>query len=174
MREAVRGVMNFTAPSKIQGLAIPCINKGGNFIGQAQSGTGKTAAFSLGVLQRVDPSKRGTQAIILSPTRELARQNYSVISKLADPCGISVSLVVKEEDDKGKPLNTSGTLSSLTLTDSIVDLSATVLVCTPGKAREFINKRKINVRNLTIFVLDEADEMLNLQGLYEQTNEIHR
>lgn len=90
--------MGFAQPSQIQGVAIPVIGKGGNFIGQAQSGTGKTAAFSLGVLQRIDKSKKQVQALILSPTRELAKQNYSVIASLAAPCGITTALLVQEDD----------------------------------------------------------------------------
>jgi superfamily II DNA/RNA helicase len=97
--DATRNAMGFNQPSKIQGLAIPVIIRGGNFIGQAQSGTGKTAAFSLGVLQRIDTSKQNVQALVLSPTRELCRQNHSVIARLAEPCGISVLLLVPEDKD---------------------------------------------------------------------------
>lgn len=154
---ATRQVMKFSQPSKIQGLAIPIIIKGGNFIGQAQSGTGKTAAFSLSVLQRIDKNKKCAQAIILSPTRELCRQNYSVISKLAEPCGISVALLVPDDDK-----TPTGKINSQ------------VVVATPGKASTALNRREIDAKNLTIFVLDEADEMLNLQGQYQQTSIIHK
>lgn len=107
--------MGFQQPSKIQGLAIPVIIKGGNFIGQAQSGTGKTAAFSLGVLQRIDISKKNVQAIVLSPTRELCRQNHSVIARLAEPCGISVLLLVAE--DREGATSPSGIFGSSFLND---------------------------------------------------------
>jgi len=149
--------MKYTSPSRIQGLAIPAIlkNPPQNFIGQAQSGTGKTAAFSLSILARVNENDKSIQAVILAPTRELSRQIHDVISKLATFTKIKSLLVVPEADI---PKN----------------LDHHVIVGTPGKVFSLATQKKTLFAKVRMFVLDEADEMLRLQGLKDQSIKIQR
>lgn len=141
--------MKFTKPSKIQEKALPLLlsNPPRNMIGQSQSGTGKTAAFSLTMLSRVDVGLKKPQCICISPTRELARQTLEVVETMGKYTGISTQLVVPESLGRGQ-----GT-------------SAQILVATPGIMIELIRKRKIDVSNVKVYVLDEADNMLDAGGL---------
>jgi ATP-dependent RNA helicase DDX19/DBP5 len=138
----------FKVPSKIQSLAIPAILKrpAVNFIGQAQSGTGKTGAFSLSIIASVDESKKFPQAICLSPTRELCRQTYDVIVSLARFTKLKILLVVPEAEIPA------------------TSIQSQILVCTPGKLDSLIKNRKFNLANISMFVIDEADEILGIQG----------
>jgi len=147
--EILKGVysMKYNIPSKIQGLAIPAILKrpASNFIGQAQSGTGKTAAFSLSMLASIDETKAWPQAVVLSPTRELCRQTFDVIKNLSRFTKIRPLLVVPDADIPDKIENS-------------------ILCCTPGKLEGLVKARKVNMKKITMFILDEADEMLGIQG----------
>lgn len=99
--ELLKGVfgMGFNRPSKIQEVSLPIIlgNPPSNLMAQAQSGTGKTAAFSLGMLSRIDPDLKVPQAICVSPTRELARQIFDVVTTMGKFSGVDTVLVVAEE-----------------------------------------------------------------------------
>jgi ATP-dependent RNA helicase DDX19/DBP5 len=147
--ELLQGVktMGYTKPSRIQGLSIPVILDAKsvpprNFIGQAQSGTGKTAAFGLGMLSRIDATKNIPQAICLSPTRELAIQTYNVVTKLATHTKITTLLMVANE----------------TLPQRI---TSHVIIGTPGKIHEQVfGKKTMKMDSIEVFVLDEADQML--------------
>jgi len=136
--------MNFIKPSKIQGFAIPAIlsNPPKNFIGQAQSGTGKTLAFLLSIFSRVDNSKNVPQALCLAPTRELVRQIYSVAQNLAQSTTISIGLCIPGESRSPKLLDH-------------------IIIGTPGRIYQLIDKNIISCREIKILVLDEADEMLD-------------
>jgi len=149
--------MKFDRPSKIQGLAIPAILKrpASNFIGQAQSGTGKTGAFCLSMLGSIDESKHWPQAIVLSPTRELCRQTFDVMSKLSRFTTIKPLLVVPDAE----------------IPDSITNH---ILVCTPGKLEGLIKRKKVDTKKIVMFVLDEADEMLGQPGQENTSLLIHK
>lgn len=149
--ELLKGLyaMKFNKPSKIQERALPLLisNPPKNMIGQSQSGTGKTAAFSLTMLSRVDESIKAPQCICLAPTRELARQTLEVVETMGKYSNITYQLVVPDSVPRGQAI------------------SAQVLVGTPGIVHDLINRKAINVAKVKVFVLDEADNMLDAQGL---------
>lgn len=148
--------MGFSKPSKIQEKALPLIllNPPQNLIAQAQSGSGKTAAFTLGVLTRVDPELKYPQAICLCPARELALQIFEVVTNMSKFTKIQVVSCVAEEKFPKK-------------------LTAQILVGTPGKILGMIGKF-FDPRKITVFVLDEADQMLDVQGLRDQSIRIKK
>lgn len=145
----LRGIfaMGFEKPSAIQQKAIkPLIDKK-DIIAQAQSGTGKTGTFSIGMLQRIDESLNETQAVILSHTRELAFQIKNVIDNLGQFMNLRMNLCI------------GGT----TIRDNINELleNPHIVIGTPGRVLDMINKKALNTRNLRLLILDEADEMLS-------------
>ena len=150
----LRGIYGygFEKPSMIQNKVIPVLISGKDVIAQAQSGTGKTGAFSIGSLSRIDTSVKQTQLIVLSPTRELAEQTFNVMKELSSYTDISFCKVV------------GGTRVS----DCITDLKSDpqVIVGTPGRIIDMISKRHIFTDKLKMVVIDEADEMLS-QGFLE-------
>ena len=150
----LRGVFSygFEKPSLIQHKAIPVLISGKDIIAQAQSGTGKTGAFSIGSLNNVDEEVKDTQIIILSPTRELAHQTFTVIKELSSYTGISLCKVV------------GGT----SVQEGIHDLrkNPQVIIGTPGRVLDMIQKNHIFTEKIKTFIIDEADEMLS-QGFQE-------
>jgi translation initiation factor 4A len=155
----LRGVYGygFEKPSMIQHKAIPVLSSGKDVIAQAQSGTGKTGAFSIGSLCNVDPSLKHTQVIVLSPTRELAEQTFQVMKELASYTEITFCKVV------------GGTRVS----DCISDLrkDPQVIVGTPGRILDMLCKKHLFTDKLKTVVIDEADEMLS-QGFQEMIHNI--
>ncbi|KAI9318557.1 P-loop containing nucleoside triphosphate hydrolase protein, partial [Dichotomocladium elegans] len=145
--------MNFSKPSKIQESALPLLLKDPpmNMIGQSQSGTGKTAAFSLNILNRIDPHLAKPQAIVLSPSRELARQTVDVIQQMARFTDITTCLVVKDGLHKNR------------------NVTEHVIVGTPGSVMDSIRRRHVRTEAVKVFVLDEADNMLDQDGLGDQS-----
>jgi len=122
-----------------------------NMIGQSQSGTGKTAAFVLTMLSRIDYDREVVQAVCLAPTRELARQIVDVVREMGKFTPVKVTLAVKEGVPRGEQLNDH------------------VVVGTPGTVMDLLRRRSLDARNVNVFVLDEADNMLDLQGMGEQS-----
>ncbi len=142
--------VGFVKPSLIQETALPLIiTQRRNVIAQAKNGSGKTASFTLGLLSVVDPSIQKTQAIILSPTRELAKQNLDVIEKLGQFCGLSTQLVVPMAE--GLPTGRG-------------QASPQIISGTPGKVLELLRKKVIDGRSVNMFVLDEADVMISTEN----------
>lgn len=143
--------MKFAQPSKIQAQALPVIlsSDSPNLIAQAHHGSGKTAAFSLGMLSRVDPSKPFCQAICVCPVRELARQVCDVLRKLGKFTAINVALAIPGTDK--------------------TRITAQIVVGTAGTLLNKFKVREIDPRNVIMFVADEADTMIDQQGLGEQT-----
>ncbi|KAL1869425.1 hypothetical protein VTK73DRAFT_3162 [Phialemonium thermophilum] len=146
--------MNYKKPSKIQEKALPLMlaNPPRNMIAQSQSGTGKTGAFVLTILSRIDFSKpQQPQALVLAPSRELARQIQSVIQSIGQFCK---DLIVEAA--------VPGAVSRET------GVKASAVVGTPGTVMDLIRRRQFDVSQLKVLVIDEADNMLDLQGLGEQ------
>lgn len=170
--ELLKGVyyMKFNKPSKIQATSLPMIlSPDGdykNLIAQAHNGSGKTACFALGMLSRIDFSKPVTQALCVVPTRELARQIQDVIHNLGKYTGVTTRLGVKDTEAERKAAR-SNRAGGAGVTDHIV-------VGTPGKVMDLIKKRQLDTSNISIFVLDEADEMVDTQGMGDQTIRIKR
>jgi translation initiation factor 4A len=153
----LRGIYayGFEKPSPIQSKAIISIIKGKDIIAQAQSGTGKTAAFSIGALSHINISDRSNQALIMAPTHELASQISSVISSLSNLMkGIIIKTIVG---------GSSIDQDAAEMRENVPH----VIVGTPGRIYDMIRRRHINASKFKIVVLDEADEMLSA-GFKEQ------
>ena len=157
--DLLRGIYGygFEKPSIIQQKAILPIIKGNDVIAQAQSGTGKTAAFAIGTLQLVEPEKDEIQCLILSPTRELAHQTSIVYQFLGEYLKIKVCLLI------------GGTKVGADI-DKLKE-GPQVLVGSPGRVLDLIKRKRISLGYLQTFVLDEADEMLS-KGFLETIKEI--
>lgn len=142
--------MNFTKPSPIQAKAIPFLLKETrDLIALAQTGTGKTAAFSLPILDRLDLTRSNVQALILSPTRELALQIAKDIMNFgAKMKGLKVVTVY------------GGARADLQI--RALKAGAHIVVATPGRAVDLLERKALDVRQISTLVLDEADEMLNM------------
>ncbi|CAO3565609.1 unnamed protein product [Mortierella alpina] len=158
----LKGIYNakFAKPSKIQEHALPLLLRDPpeHLIAQAESGTGKTASFSLAVLTRLNRDDPSAQALILAPTRELARQIVAVIEELAKFTTATITAIVRQEQGGPFPERIDGQ----------------IIVGTPGSVGDMIKRRKLGVSSIKTLVLDEADYMLDLQGLREQTLHIQR
>ncbi|WWC64804.1 uncharacterized protein I303_107418 [Kwoniella dejecticola CBS 10117] len=154
--------VGFKKPSKIQTVALPLLlsNPPRNLIGQSQSGTGKTAAFTLNMLSRVDPAMLTPQAICLAPSRELARQIQEVVDKIGQFTEIKTHLAVPGSWSRGKRIDKH------------------ILIGTPGTLVDMLSRRGpqaiFDPKQIRVFVLDEADEMIALQGLGDQTVRIKK
>jgi len=157
----LRGIYSygFEKPSAIQQRGIKPILDGRDTIGQAQSGTGKTATFVIGVLQRTDYNLKACQGLILAPTRELANQIQKVALALGDYNNVKCHACI------------GGT----SVRDDIDKLreGQHLVVGTPGRVYDMIGKRHLRVDDLITFVLDEADEMLS-RGFKDQIYDIFK
>jgi translation initiation factor 4A len=157
--DLLRGIYayGFEKPSSIQQRGIMPILEGHDTIAQAQSGTGKTATFSISVLQQIELKTNKTQALILAPTRELAQQIQKVVRALGDFLDITSHACV------------GGTL----VRDDIRILTSgvQVVVGTPGRVFDMINRNVLNLATVRTFVLDEADEMLS-RGFKDQIYDV--
>ena len=141
--------LGFESMSPIQQEAIPAVLSGEDIIGQAQTGTGKTAAFGIPALQLIDPDVKGVQCIVLCPTRELAIQAADEIRKYAKYMhGIKVLPIYGGQD-------ISRQIRSLASNVQIV-------VGTPGRVMDHMRRHTLKLKNIKLMVLDEADEMLNM------------
>ncbi|KAK7066548.1 ATP-dependent RNA helicase ddx25 [Halocaridina rubra] len=153
--------MGFKLPSKIQETALPTLlaDPPTNMIAQSQSGTGKTAAFSLAMLSRIDPSRKCCQALCLSPTFELALQTYEQVKHIGKLCtDITIRVAVKGETaPRGERINEH------------------IVIGTPGKVLYWVTKYKcLDLRQCKVFVLDEADVMIATQGHQDTSVRIHK
>lgn len=155
--ELLRGIFNygFERPSPIQRKGIIPIIEGNDIIAQAQSGTGKTGCFSVATLASINTDIKQTQAIILAPTRELARQIFTVVSTLSmfiDGCRIKLLVGGTSTDDDTSQLKS--------------DIPHIIVGC-PGRVHDMLRRRHINSKHIKLLILDEADEMLS-SGFKEQ------
>lgn len=159
--ELLRGIYayGFEKPSAIQQRAIiPCI-KGRDVIAQAQSGTGKTATFAISILQAVDMSKKACQALILAPTRELAQQIQKVVIALGDYLDTQCHACIGGTNVRTDIMK--------------LEIGQHVVVGTPGRVFDMISRRALDTRQIKMFVLDEADEMLS-RGFKDQIYDVFR
>jgi translation initiation factor 4A len=157
----LRGIYSygFEKPSAIQQRGIKPLLSGRDTIGQAQSGTGKTATFVIGALQRIDYSKKICQVLLLAPTRELAQQIQKVAIALGDYLKVRCHACI-------------GGTSVREDTDRLRE-GQQLVVGTPGRVQDMIQKRHLQVQDIKLFVLDEADEMLS-RGFKDQIYEIFK
>jgi ATP-dependent RNA helicase RhlE len=140
----------FVKPTPVQAQAIPPALAGRDVVATAQTGTGKTLAFALPLLQMLQDKggKQGIQAVILSPTRELAMQIHESFSKLIPGTGIRTAIVVGGMDE-GRQLRT-------------LRAGVQVVIATPGRLCDFIQRRLMNLTAVQTIILDEADRMLDM------------
>ena len=151
--------LGFETPSEVQEKAIPLLLEDDtDIVALAQTGTGKTAAFGFPLIQKIDPFNKQTQVLILSPTRELCLQITN-----------EIKLYSKYIDG----LYTVAVYGGASIHDQARDIKrgAQVIVATPGRMQDMINRGMVNIKNISICVLDEADEMLNM-GFYEDITSI--
>lgn len=159
--ELLKGIYNygFEAPSAIQSRAIMQIIRGRDTIAQAQSGTGKTATFSIGILSLIDTKSKDCQALVLSPTRELAQQIENVIEHLGDYMNV----------------RSHACIGGTQVGEDVKKLQQGqhIISGTPGRVLDMIKRRNIMPRHVKMLVLDEADELLT-KGFKEQIYEIYK
>lgn len=151
--------LGFENPSEVQEKAIPLLlQQDTDIVALAQTGTGKTAAFGFPLIQKIDPENRSTQALILSPTRELCLQ---------------ITNEIKQYSKYVKGLHTVAVYGGASITEQAreVKRGAQIIVATPGRMQDMINRNLVNIKNIQVCVLDEADEMLNM-GFYEDITSI--
>ncbi len=141
--------LGYTEPTPIQKQAIPVLLQGGDILASAETGTGKTAAFVLPILQMLgdNKGKPGTKVLILSPTRELANQTEAACRDFA-PRGITCTAIIGGAGYKRQ-------------IDSL-KRGANIIIATPGRLMDFMEQGMINFNSLTHLVLDEADRMLDM------------
>ena len=139
----------FEEPTEIQALTIPLLlNNESDIIAQAQTGTGKTAAFGLPLIERLDPYEKNVQAIILAPTRELVIQVCEEINSLKGKSEISIAPIYGGQ--------------SIELQLRKLKRGVTIVVGTPGRILDHIKRKTLQLGSVKYFILDEADEMLNM------------
>jgi len=146
--------LGFENPTEVQEKAIPLLlEKDTDLVALAQTGTGKTAAFGFPVIQKIDANNRNTQALILSPTRELCLQ---------------ITNEIKNYSKYEKGINVVAIYGGASITDQARDIKrgAQIIVATPGRMQDMINRGLVNISQINYCILDEADEMLNM-GFYE-------
>ncbi|AJQ28808.1 DEAD/DEAH box helicase [Pelosinus fermentans] len=156
---AILAENGITKPTEIQVQAIPAIMSGKDVVGQSQTGTGKTLAFILPILEKIEISKPIVQALIITPTRELALQITREVAKLADQLGIQVLSVYGGQDVDRQIKKLKG--------------GAQIVIGTPGRLMDHLRRETIQLENVTKLVLDEADQMLHM-GFLEDVEELVR
>ncbi|WP_460490480.1 DEAD/DEAH box helicase [Corynebacterium nasicanis] len=150
--------VGYETPSAIQAQTIPVLMQGNDVVGLAQTGTGKTAAFALPILARIDIEDRSPQALVLAPTRELALQVADSFQSFADHLGKISVLPIYGGQAYGIQL-------------SGLRRGAQIIVGTPGRVIDHLEKGSLDISRLRFLVLDEADEMLNM-GFQEDVERI--
>ena len=151
--------MGFETPSEVQSKTIPILlEKDTDLVALAQTGTGKTAAFGLPMIQKIDVNSKTTQGLILSPTRELCLQ---------------ITNEIKQYGQFYKGLNVTAIYGGASITDQArsVKRGAQIIVATPGRMKDMIKRKLVDISQIKYSVLDEADEMLNM-GFYEDITDI--
>jgi len=160
-KEIVKGLndMSIIEPTQIQSEVIPIlIEKNTDLVGQAQTGTGKTAAYGLPLLHKIDANKKVVQALILCPTRELGQQIAKQLFKYTK----YTEKIFSEAVYGGAPIEKQ--ISSLRRTTHIV-------VATPGRLIDLVKRKAVDLYNVKTVILDEADEMLSM-GFKKELDEI--
>ncbi len=149
--------LGFSKPTQIQEKSIPFIMEGKDVVGESETGSGKTLAFGAGIIEKV-VSGKGLQALVLTPTRELAEQVKGAIDQFSN----------------GKNLRTASVYGGVSITNQIHELTrADVVVATPGRLLDHLQRRTIDLSKVKILVLDEADRMLDM-GFVDDVERIVR
>ena len=154
-----RGIaaLGWTSPMPVQARVVPAMRSGVDLIVKAMTGSGKTGAFGIPIIDAIDPDSRGCQALVLTPTRELAKQVAKEIEALGKPKGI---LALEIYGGVGYQLQLDG-----------IEQGRQVIVGTPGRILDHLGSGKLELDGVRILVFDEADEMLSL-GFWPDMREI--
>lgn len=149
--------IGFENMSPIQEKAIPFALEGFDIIGQAQTGTGKTAAFGIPILNSLDVESKDIEHLVIAPTRELASQIYEQLIKIGKYQDVRIALIVGgvSYDKQAKALSKK----------------PNIIIATPGRINDYLNNKRIRLSNVKTFTLDEADELLNM-GFKEDIEKI--
>lgn len=139
--------MGITVPTPIQERAIPPLLEGRDLIAQARTGSGKTLAFGVPLVEAIDLKQKGVQALVLTPTRELATQVGTVLTQLGTTARIETIVVFG-----GRPVSTH---------EKMLQKGADIVVGAPGRVLDLINRGSLKTDHIRFVVLDEADEMLD-------------
>jgi ATP-dependent RNA helicase DeaD len=140
--------IGFTAPTNIQAQAIPQLLAGRDVVGQSQTGTGKTAAFSLPILEQLDVNQKAVQALVLAPTRELAIQVHDAINQFAGNEGLRILAIYGGQSIERQMMQ--------------LKRGVHMVVGTPGRMIDLLERGCLKLDQVRWFVLDEADEMLSM------------
>ena len=140
--------LGFTEPTNIQAQAIPEVLKGNDVVAKSQTGTGKTAAFALPILEQIDSTTRGVQALILTPTRELAVQVCTAITSFVGNQDIRVAAIYGGQSIDRQMMQ--------------LKRGVQIVVGTPGRVIDLLERGNLKLESIKWFVLDEADEMLSM------------
>jgi ATP-dependent RNA helicase DeaD len=140
--------MGFVTPTEVQARAIPPLRRGEDLIGQAQTGTGKTAAFGIPIVEKIEPSSSHVQALILTPTRELCVQVEDEIARIGRFRGVRTVAIYGG--------------SSMDRQVDALKRGAQVVVGTPGRVLDLIRRRELLLDRVSTVILDEADRMLDM------------
>ena len=140
--------MGFVTPTEVQARAIPPLRRGEDLIGQAQTGTGKTAAFGIPIVEKIEPSSRHVQALVLTPTRELCVQVDEEISRIGQFRGVRTVAIYGG--------------SSMDRQVEALKRGAQVVVGTPGRVLDLIRRGELKLDRVHTVILDEADRMLDM------------
>lgn len=140
--------MGFEEPTPIQEQTIPVALNGSDLIGQAQTGTGKTAAFGIPLVEKILHNHDGLQALVLTPTRELAIQVAEELNKISNGTGVDALPIYGGQD--------------ITRQIRALKKNPQILVATPGRLMDHMRRKNVRLKSITMVVLDEADEMLNM------------
>lgn len=149
--------MGFEEPTPIQAQVIPTLLQGQDLIGQAQTGTGKTAAFGIPLIEKVKKSTAAVQGVVLTPTRELAIQVAEELNKIGQYTNVHALPIYGGQDIQRQ-------IKALQRRPQII-------VATPGRLMDHMNRRNIRFQDVSLVILDEADEMLNM-GFIEDIEKI--
>ncbi len=156
---AILEQLGFTQPTEIQEKAIPLLlsSKEIDFHGQAQTGTGKTFAFGIPLLQKVDKELKAPQGLVIAPTRELAVQIYESLAKISQKTGVKIAVIY----------------GGVSMQDQIRELKkgAQIIIGTPGRLNDHLRKKTLSPASINTLVLDEADIMLDM-GFKDEIEEI--
>ncbi len=151
------GELDYTQPTPVQAAVIPPMLEGRDVIAQARTGTGKTAAFALPALQNIDSKSSKTQVLVLSPTRELAKQVGQAFEQYSNHEPTSILTIYGG--------------ASYGFQKSVLRKGAAIVVGTPGRMLDLIRQGNLNLESVKLLVLDEADEMLSM-GFTEEVEEL--
>ncbi|WP_324712520.1 DEAD/DEAH box helicase [Lactobacillus gasseri] len=152
--------INFSKPTKVQAAVIPALLNNKNVVAQAATGSGKTHAYLLPLLNMIDENAPVTQAVVTAPSRELANQLYKVARQLRDASGLNISIeYLGGGNDRNRQI------------EKAENRAPQLIIATPGRLHDFASKKVINLDNVKAFIIDEADMTLDM-GFLGQMDEI--